>query len=419
MKLHEYQAKALLAKEGVAVPPGFAANSVDEAVKAAEDLGGNFWVVKAMVHAGGRGKGRFQGVASQEELEQVVQGIPVKGGIGGVALCKSIDDVRAAAEAMLGNVLVTKQTGINGVKVNTIFVTVGADIEREIYAAVLLDRQTSQVVLMCSSEGGTEIEEVVEENPDAIVKVYAHPLSGLGDFQAREMAFKLGLGDNKKSLFSGIKMFKDLYNVFMKYDADMLEINPLIVDSEGAVIALDAKMSIDSNAFFRHRELFAEEDEGEKDPYEAEAEKHQLNFIKLDGNIGCMVNGAGLAMATMDIIKYEAQKRGIEAAPANFLDVGGSAKHEQIKVALELISKDPNVECILVNIFGGIMSCQVIAEGVLAAISECGLKVPLVVRLSGNKAAEGKRILAESDLSVITADNLAEAADKAVSAIQQ
>jgi len=419
MKLHEYQAKALLAKEGVAVPPGFAAISVDEAVKAASDLGGSFWVVKAMVHAGGRGKGRFRGVASESELENVVQGIPVDGGIGGVALCKSIEQVREAAEAMLGNILVTKQTGINGVKVNTIFVTVGADIEREIYAAVLLDRQTSQIVLMCSSEGGTEIEEVVEENPDAIVKVYAHPLSGLGDFQAREMAFKLGLGDNKKSLFSAIKMFKDLYNVFMKYDADMLEINPLIVDSEGSVIALDAKMSIDSNAFFRHRELFAEEDEGEKDPYEAEAEKHQLNFIKLDGNIGCMVNGAGLAMATMDIIKYEAQKRGVEAAPANFLDVGGSAKHEQIKVALELISKDPNVECILVNIFGGIMSCQVIAEGVLAAISECGLKVPLVVRLSGNKAAEGKRILAESDLAVITADNLAEAADKAVSAIQQ
>lgn len=419
MKLHEYQAKALLAKEGVAVPPGFAAISVDEAVKAASDLGGSFWVVKAMVHAGGRGKGRFRGVASESELENVVQGIPVDGGIGGVALCKSIEQVHEAAEAMLGNILVTKQTGINGVKVNTIFVTVGADIEREIYAAVLLDRQTSQIVLMCSSEGGTEIEEVVEENPDAIVKVYAHPLSGLGDFQAREMAFKLGLGDNKKSLFSAIKMFKDLYNVFMKYDADMLEINPLIVDSEGSVIALDAKMSIDSNAFFRHRELFAEEDEGEKDPYEAEAEKHQLNFIKLDGNIGCMVNGAGLAMATMDIIKYEAQKRGVEAAPANFLDVGGSAKHEQIKVALELISKDPNVECILVNIFGGIMSCQVIAEGVLAAISECGLKVPLVVRLSGNKAAEGKRILAESDLAVITADNLAEAADKAVSAIQQ
>jgi succinyl-CoA synthetase beta subunit len=419
MKLHEYQAKGLLASEGVAVPPGFAAETVEEAVAAAEKLGGNFWVVKAQVHAGGRGKGRFQGVASQEDLNKVVQGIPVDGGIGGVALCKSMEQVREAAEAMLGNVLVTKQTGLAGVQVNTIYVTVGADIDREIYAAVLLDRQESKIVLMCSAEGGTEIEEVVEENPDAILKAYADPMTGLSEEQAREMAIKLGLDSNELSLTSGTKMFQDLYNVFMKYDGDMLEINPLIVEPSGAVVALDAKMSIDSNAFFRHQELFAQEDEGEKDPYEAEAEKYHLNFIKLDGNIGCMVNGAGLAMATMDIIKYEAQGRGVEAAPANFLDVGGSAKHEQIKVALELISKDPNVECILVNIFGGIMSCQVIAEGVLAAISECGLTVPLVVRLSGNKADEGKRTLAESGLKVITADNLAEAAEKAVSAVQK
>ncbi len=419
MKLHEYQAKAILASEGVAVPPGFEATSVAGAVEAAEKLGGNFWVVKAMVHAGGRGKGRFKGVASEAELEKVVQGIPVDGGIGGVALCRSIEDVHQAAEAMLGNTLVTKQTGLGGVKVNTIFVTVGADIQREIYAAVLLDRQESKIVLMCSSEGGTEIEEVAEENPDAIIKAYADPMTGLSEEQAREMAIKLDLGGNEHSLASGTKMFQDLYNVFMKYDADMLEINPLIVDSEGSVIALDAKMTIDSNAFFRHPELFAQEDEGEKDPYEAEAEKYHLNFIKLDGNIGCMVNGAGLAMATMDIIQYEAQNRGVEASPANFLDVGGSAKHEQIKVALELIAKDPSVECILVNIFGGIMSCQVIAEGVLAAIAECGLTVPLVVRLSGNKAAEGKALLAASDLAVITADNLAQAAEKAVSAVQK
>ena len=272
---------------------------------------------------------------------------------------------------------------------------------------------------MCSSEGGTEIEEVAEENRDAILKAYADPMTGLSEEQAREMAVQLGLDSNELSLSSGTKMFQDLYNVFMKYDGDMLEINPLIVEPSGKVVALDAKMTIDSNAFFRHQELFAQEDEGEKDPYEAEAEKYHLNFIKLDGNIGCMVNGAGLAMATMDIIKYEAQGRGVEAAPANFLDVGGSAKHEQIKVALELISKDPNVECILVNIFGGIMSCQVIAEGVLAAISECGLTVPLVVRLSGNKADEGKRTLAESGLKVITADNLAEAAEKAVTAVQK
>jgi succinyl-CoA synthetase beta subunit len=362
------------------------------------------------VHAGGRGKGRFRGVASEDDLQKVVKGIPVEG-IGGVALCNTIEKVREAATAMLGNVLVTKQTGIEGVQVNTIYVTVGADIAREIYAAVLLDRQTSQVVLMCSSEGGTEIEEIAEHNPEAILKVWASPTSGLGDFQAREMAFKLGLGENKKSLFSAIKMFKNLYNTFMKYDADMVEINPLIVDSEGNVIALDAKMSIDSNASFRHKELFANEDEGEKDPYEAEAEKYDLNFIKLDGNIGCMVNGAGLAMATMDIIKHYGSE------PANFLDVGGSAKTDQITKALEIISSDPAVKCILVNIFGGIMSCQVIAEGVLAGIEKCGLKVPLVVRLSGNKAEEGKKTLAESGLDVITADNLADAAEKAVKAV--
>jgi succinyl-CoA synthetase beta subunit len=411
MKLHEYQAKDLLQKEGVAVPPGYAATSVEEAVSAAEKLGGSFWVVKSQVHAGGRGKGRFKEITSQADLEKVIVGGKVPG-FGGVALCNSMDKVRDAATAMLGNTLVTKQTGIDGVLVGTIYVTIGADIEREIYAAVLLDRQTSKVVLMCSSEGGTEIEEVAEENPDAIHKIWADPSSGLGDFQAREMAFKLGFGNNKKTLRSGIKMFKDLYKVFMKYDASMLEINPLIVDGEGQVVALDAKMSIDSNAFFRHKELFATEDVAEKDAYEAEAEKWDLNFIKLDGEIGCMVNGAGLAMATMDIIKHYG------SSPANFLDVGGAAKHEQIKVALELISKDPAVKCILVNIFGGIMSCQVIAEGVLAGIEECGLKVPMVIRLSGNKATEGRKILAESGLSVITADNLAEAAEKAVAAVK-
>jgi len=411
MKLHEYQAKELLIKEGVAVPPGYAATSVEEAVEAANKLGGNFWVVKCQVHAGGRGKGRFKEITPIEDLEKVVVGGKVPG-FGGVALCDSIDKVREAATAMLGNTLVTKQTGLAGVKVSTIYVTTGADIDREIYAAVLLDRQTSKIVLMCSSEGGTEIEEVAEENPDAIHKLWADPESGLRDFQAREMAFKMGFGKNKKTLFSGIKMFKDLYNVFMKYDASMLEINPLIIDKEGYVIALDAKMSLDSNAQFRHKELFATEDQSEKDAYEAEAEEWDLNFIKLDGDIGCMVNGAGLAMATMDIIKHYGSE------PANFLDVGGGANQEQIKVALQLISKDPAVKCILVNIFGGIMSCQVIAEGVLAGIEECGLNVPMVVRLSGNKAEEGKRLLAESDLDVITADNLAEAAEKAVAAVK-
>jgi succinyl-CoA synthetase beta subunit len=411
MKLHEYQAKELLSKEGVAVPPGFPATSVEDAVSAAEKLGGDFWVVKSQVHAGGRGKGRFKEITPQEDLEKVIHGGNVPG-FGGVALCNSMDKVRDAATAMLGNTLVTKQTGIDGVKVETIYVTTGADIEREVYAAVLLDRQTSKIVLMCSSEGGTEIEEIAEERPDAINKLWADPSAGLLDFQAREMAFKMGFQNNKKTLFSGIKMFKDLYKVFMKYDATMLEINPLIVDKEGMVVALDAKMSLDPNASFRHKALFATEDVAEKDPYEAEADKSDLNFIKLDGDIGCMVNGAGLAMATMDIIKHYGSE------PANFLDVGGGANVEQIKIALQLISKDPAVKCILVNIFGGIMSCQVVAEGVLAGIKECGLNVPMVVRLSGNKAEEGRRTLAESGLDVITAENLADAAEKAVAAVK-
>ncbi|MBM76827.1 MAG: ADP-forming succinate--CoA ligase subunit beta [Proteobacteria bacterium] len=416
MKLHEYQAKELLKSMNTVVPRGGAATTVDEAMALADELGGNFWVVKAQVHAGGRGKGRFKELVSADVLAKVVKGIPVDG-IGGVALCRTREQVETAAKTMLGNTLVTKQTGIGGVVVKTIYVTPGADIKDEIYAAVLLDRQKSQLVLMCSTEGGTEIEEVAEHNPDAIKKVWVDPAVGLGGWQAREMAFMLGL--EGKAFKGACKMFFSLVNTYLKYDASLVEINPLIIDSEDNVIALDAKMSLDPNAAFRHKALFAEEDESEKDPYEAQAEQHDLNFIKLDGNIGCMVNGAGLAMATMDIIQYEAQKRGVEASPANFLDVGGSAKHEQIKVALELISKDPSVECILVNIFGGIMSCQVIAEGVLAAISECGLTVPLVVRLSGNKAEEGKRLLAESDLAVITADNLAEAAEKAVSAVQK
>ena len=411
MKLHEYQAKDLLIKEDVLVPAGYAAQSVEDAVAAAEKLGGNFWVVKCQVHAGGRGKGRFKELTSHEDLEKVIVGKKVDG-FGGVALCDSLDKVRDAATAMLGNTLVTKQTGIAGIKVTTIYVTTGADIDREIYAAVLLDRQTSKIVLMCSSEGGTEIEELAEENPDAIHKLWADPESGLRDFQARQMAFKMGFGSNKKTLFSGIKMFKDLYRVFMKYDATMLEINPLIVNKEGLVIALDAKMSLDPNAKFRHKELFEQEDETSKDTYEEEAEEWDLNFIKLDGEIGCMVNGAGLAMATMDIIKHYGSE------PANFLDVGGGANREQIKAALKLISKDPAVKCILINIFGGIMSCQVIADGVLAGIKECGLKVPMVVRLSGNKAEEGRRTLAESGLDVITADNLAEAAEKAVAAVK-
>jgi succinyl-CoA synthetase beta subunit len=407
MKLHEYQAKELLGKEGAVVPPGHAATTVEEAVSAAERLGGDFWVVKAQVHAGGRGKGRFRELADEDTLRKVVKGEKVPG-VGGVVLCPSLDKVREAAEAMLGNTLVTKQTGLAGTTVNTIYVTVGADIQTEIYAAVLLDRQTSRILLMCSSEGGTEIEEVAESNPGAIHKIWIDPAVGLGSWQAREMAFKLGM--TGKSLKGGVKMFDALYRTYLKYDASMVEINPLIIDGSGEVVALDAKMAIDSNALFRHKALAEQADESEKDPYEAEAEEHDLNFIKLDGTIGCMVNGAGLAMATMDIIKHYGGE------PANFLDVGGGAKEEQVKAALQLISKDPNVKAILVNIFGGIMQCDVIAAGVIAAVEEVGLSLPLVVRLAGTNVELGKKMLDESGLAIISASNLADAAEKAVQA---
>jgi len=408
MKLHEYQAKDLLRKYGVPVPDGFAAHSVDEAVTAAEKLGGNFWVVKAQVHAGGRGKGRFKEVASTDVLEKVVKGVPVDGK-GGVQLCRSIDDVRAAAACMIGNTLVTKQTGLDGVTVKTVLVTTGADIATELYAAVLLDRETSQVLIMASAEGGTEIEEVAEHNPDAIKKVRVDPVTGLGAWQARQVAY--GLGCTGKAARGVAKILMGLYRTYMAIDASMLEINPLIITSEGEAIALDAKVSIDSNALFRQKEIASWHDPSEEDPYEVEANKYQLNFIKLDGTIGCMVNGAGLAMATMDIIQYYG------ASPANFLDVGGGAKTHQVKAALEIISKDPNVKAILINIFGGIMKCDVIAEGVIAAVKEVGLELPLVVRLAGTNVDLGKKLLDDSGLAITSATNLADAAEKAVAAV--
>ncbi len=408
MKLHEYQAKELLSRHGVTVPPGSAAFSVEEAVEKAQALGGNFWVVKAQVHAGGRGKGRFKEVVSEEVITQVLAGAADVPGKGGVQLCRSIDEVRAAASCMLGNTLVTKQTGADGVEVKTIYVTTGADIDREIYAAVLLDRQTSQIVLMVSSEGGTEIEKVAEENPDAIHKVWINPATGIGDWQCRQLAFGLGLTG---AAFKGAcKMFKGLYNTYLAADASMVEINPLIVSSQGEVVALDAKIAIDSNAAFRQAELVEWHDEAELDPAEVEAEEAGLNFIKLDGNIGCMVNGAGLAMATMDIIKLYGSE------PANFLDVGGGAKVEQVKNAFKIISKDPNVKAIMVNIFGGIMKCDVIAEGVIAAVKDVGLDLPLVVRLAGTNVELGKKLLEASGLPIITADSMANAAEAAVAA---
>jgi succinyl-CoA synthetase beta subunit len=410
MKLHEYQAKELLKRHGVPVPPGIAATSVEEAVAAAEQLGGNFWVVKAQVHAGGRGKGRFKEVVSQDVLEQVVRGEPVDGR-GGVILCRSIDDVRDAAVTMLGNTLVTKQTGIDGVQVKTILVTTGADIETELYAAVLLDREKSQVVLMVSSEGGTEIEEVAEENPEAIHKVHVDPITGLGAWQSRQIAYALGLG--KVAGRNVARLLHGLYKTYNAIDASMVEINPLILTSDGEAIALDAKVTIDDNALFRQKEIASWYDNSEDDPYEVQGAEHGLNFIKLDGDIGCMVNGAGLAMSTMDIIQLYGN------SPANFLDVGGGAKKEQVVAALKLITSDPAVKAILVNIFGGIMKCDVIAAGVLAAIGEVGLTVPLVVRLAGTNAELGKKMLDESDLAVISATSLADAAEKVVAAVNQ
>ena len=408
MKLHEYQAKDLLRANGVKVPPGIAATTVSEAVTAATTLGGDFWVVKAQVHAGGRGKGRFKEVESLDTLERVVRGEADVPGKGGVQLCRSVADVEAAAATMLGNTLVTKQTGIDGVTVKTVLVTTGADIEREIYAAVLLDRQESKLVLMVSAEGGTEIEEVAEENPDAILKAHIDPATGLGDWQCRQLAFKLGLSG--AAFKDACRLFKGLYKTYLAADCSMLEINPVIVTSEGEVIALDAKVDVDDNAGFRQKEIVAIHDSGEMDPSEVEAAKFDLNFIKLDGNIGCMVNGAGLAMATMDIIKLYGGE------PANFLDVGGGAKVDQVKAAFKIISADSNVQAIMVNIFGGIMKCDVIAEGVIAAVKDVGLDLPLVVRLAGTNVELGKQLLEDSGLPILTADSMAEAAQKAVEA---
>jgi len=408
MKLHEYQAKDLLRANGVKVPPGIAATTVSEAVTAANTLGGDFWVVKAQVHAGGRGKGRFKEVESIDTLERVVRGEADVPGKGGVQLCRSVADVEAAAATMLGNTLVTKQTGIDGVTVKTVLVTTGADIEREIYAAVLLDRQESQLVLMVSAEGGTEIEEVAEENPEAILKAHIDPATGLGDWQCRQLAFKLGL--EGAAFKDACRLFKGLYKTYLAADCSMLEINPVIVTSEGEVIALDAKVDVDDNAGFRQKEIVAIHDSGEMDPSEVEAAKFDLNFIKLDGNIGCMVNGAGLAMATMDIIKLYGGE------PANFLDVGGGAKVDQVKAAFKIITADTNVQAIMVNIFGGIMKCDVIAEGVIAAVKDVGLNLPLVVRLAGTNVELGKQLLEDSGLPILTADSMAEAAKKAVEA---
>jgi succinyl-CoA synthetase beta subunit len=393
MNIHEYQAKQLLGKYGVAVPKGHPAFTVDEAVKAAKDLGGSVWVVKSQIHAGGRGAGRFTDSPN---------------GAGGVRVVKSVDDVRTNAESMLGHVLVTKQSGTAGKEVQRLYIEEGCDIARELYLGMLLDRGSSRLVVMASSEGGMDIEEVAEKTPEKILKVFIDPAIGMMPFHARRLAFGLGL--EGKQVSSAVKFMLTMYKAFIELDASVVEINPLVVTGAGDIIALDAKMNFDDNALYRHPEILELRDVDEEDPSEVEASKYDLNFVKLDGSIGCMVNGAGLAMATMDIIKLYGSN------PANFLDVGGSAKVEQVIAAFKIITSDPAVNVILVNIFGGIMRCDVIAEGVIAAAKEVEIKVPLVVRLEGTNVEQGKALLAGSGLNIISADNLADAAEKAVAA---
>ena len=387
MNIHEYQAKGLLAKFGVGVLSGQVAYTADEAVEAAKKLGGQVWVVKAQIHAGGRGKG------------------------GGVKVAKSLDEVRDNAKRMIGMTLVTHQTGPKGKLVKRIYVESGCDIRRELYLGMLVDRATSRITIMASTEGGVEIEKVAAEHPEKIIKVAIDPATGIQPFHARKIAFGLGLEGNQVS--SCVKFVTAMYKAFVELDCSIVEINPLVVTGGGDVIALDAKMNFDDNALYRHKDVEEMRDEDEEDPAELEAGKHNLNYIKLDGNIGCMVNGAGLAMATMDIIKLYG------GTPANFLDVGGGATKERVTTAFKIILSDANVEGILVNIFGGIMRCDVIAEGVVAAAKEVSLHVPLVVRLEGTNVELGKKILAQSGLPILSADNLADAAEKIVKAVKE
>jgi succinyl-CoA synthetase beta subunit len=396
MNIHEYQAKALLRSYGVAVPKGQPAYTPEEAVEAAKTLPGPVYVVKSQIHAGGRGAGRFKNDPN---------------GKGGVRVVKSLDEVRVAAEAMLGNVLITKQTGPAGKEVKRVYIEDGADIKRELYVSLLVDRASGRMTIIASTEGGMEIEEVAEHTPEKIVKVAIDPASGLMDHHCRTIAFGLGL--KGAQIKSATKFLKAMYQAFLDKDAAMVEINPLVVTGSGDIIALDAKMGFDDNALFRHPDILELRDLDEEDPSEVAASEHQLSYVKLDGNIGCMVNGAGLAMATMDIIKLYGGE------PANFLDVGGGATKDRVTAAFKLILSDPNVEGILVNIFGGIMRCDVIAEGVIAAAREVSLHVPLVVRLEGTNVDLGKRILAESGLPIQSADNLADAAEKIVKAVKE
>lgn len=386
MNIHEYQAKEVLRRYGVATLKGRVAHSPDEAVAAAREVGGSLWVVKAQIHAGGRGKG------------------------GGVKIAKSIDEVKTLSKKIIGMNLVTHQTGPEGKTVSKIYIEQGCNIAKEYYVACLVDRATGRIAMMASSEGGMDIEEVAAHNPKAIIKVDIDPATGLIPFQARELAFAIGIPN--ESLNKAVSFMMGLYKAFVEIDCSIAEINPLVLTKEGDILCLDAKMNFDSNALYRHKDIVEYRDLTEEEPSEIEASKFDLAFIKLDGNIGCLVNGAGLAMATLDIIKLHGE------APANFLDVGGGANKEKVTQAFKIILSDRNVKAILVNIFGGIMKCDVIAEGVIAASKEVGLKVPLVVRLEGTNVDLGKKMLKESGLNITPADDLTDAAKKAVAAVR-
>jgi succinyl-CoA synthetase beta subunit len=397
MNIHEYQAKQVLSKCGVSVVKGAVAYTAAEAKSVAKELGGPIWVVKSQIHAGGRGKGTFKESSA--------------GSAGGVRVVKSVEGVKQAADQMLGATLVTHQTGPEGKEVKRIYIEDGCDIDRELYLSLLIDRSTARVTIIACQEGGMDIEEVAAKTPEKIITIAIDPATGMKAFHAREVAFGLGLsGDQVKS---AVQFLMSMYEAFVEMDASQIEINPMVVTKAGEIVALDAKMNFDDNALYRHKDIEEMRDEDEQDAGELEAERHDLNYIKLGGSIGCMVNGAGLAMSTMDIIKLHGGE------PANFLDVGGGATKERVTAAFKIILSDPNVEGILINIFGGIMRCDVIADGVVAAAKEVSLNVPLVVRLEGTNVDRGKEILAKSGLPIISGEDLGDAAEKVVRAVAE
>jgi len=397
MNIHEYQAKQLLAKYGVALLKGGVAYTAQEAEAVAKELGGPIWVVKSQIHAGGRGKGTFIN--------------PSAGDGGGVRVLKSVEEVRENADQMLGAMLVTHQTSPTGKEVKRVYIEDGCEIGRELYLSLLVDRETSRVTVIASTEGGIDIEKVAFRNPELIQTIAIDPATGMLDYHARQIAFGLGLeGDQVKS---AVRFLTAIYKAFVELDASLVEVNPLVITKDGNVVALDAKMNFDDNALYRHKDVAEMRDEDELDAAELEAQRHDLSYIKLGGSIGCMVNGAGLAMATMDIVKLYGGE------PANFLDVGGGATPERVATAFKIILSDSNVEGILVNIFGGIMRCDVIAQGVIAAAREVSLNVPLVVRLEGTNVDLGKKIMANSGLPIVSGENLADAAEKVVKAVKK